>query len=230
MPIAWNDVLSTTGTVASACAAGFALLSARKANQTAKAAQETAQTVATIEAHRWHADLTPCLTVTFADRFGLQGLRISLDGPAGLDRLDYISVTMENETGVDRTGHASLGGSIPLEELETIVWSPFRFRPYVDGTDEHGRSPAPFSLRLGEWRPFAIEIPPAPRQWDSQRGWEALFDGKPIRLLFECRREGHEPWTIPYEIPSSVWNARAAPDTTAGQPDAPPGPVVGTPS
>ncbi|MER5353451.1 hypothetical protein ABT093_24335 [Kitasatospora sp. NPDC002551] len=205
MPIPWNDVLSTTGTVASACAAGFALLTARRANQTAKSAHRTAQTVAAIEVQRWHSELTPRLSVTLLGRHGQYALHVGLDGPTGLDRLDSITVVMEDETGVDRTGHALLGGSVPLEELQAVVWSPFRFRPHTDGTDEHGRSPAPFPLRRGEWRPLAVEVPPPPRHYNSPQLWESQYEDKPIRLRFECQREGRDPWTVPYEIPAHTW-------------------------
>ncbi|MFJ4672839.1 hypothetical protein [Kitasatospora purpeofusca] len=124
---------------------------------------------------------------------------------------------MEDEAGVDRTGHAHLDGSVSLEELQAIVWSPFRFRPHTDGTDEHGRSPEPFPLRRGEWRPLAVEIPPPPRHYSSPQMWQTQYEDKPIRLLFECRREGHAPWTVPYEIPARTWRQHP-PDTTDDDP------------
>ncbi|MGW2540193.1 hypothetical protein ACWC5I_04800 [Kitasatospora sp. NPDC001574] len=205
MSFDWNEALSTTGTVAGAFAAGFALLTAHRANQTAKSAHLTALTVASIEAQRWHSELAPHLTATLLGRHGQYTLRVGLDGPAGLDRLDSVTVTMEDEMGVDRAGHADLGGSVPREELLAVVWSPFRFRPHADGADERGRSPQPFPLRRGAWKPFAVEMPPPPRHYGLPQMWQSQYEDKPIRLLFECRREGHEPWTIPYEIPARVW-------------------------
>ncbi len=207
MSIPWVNILTTTGTVASAVAAGFALLSARRANQTAQAAYQTAETLAVIERHRWHADLTPEITAKFVDRLGQCTLRIALAGPVGLDRLDSVTVTMQNEGGVDHAGH-SLPGGPSAEEVEAVVWSPYRFTPSSDGTDTRGRAPAPFPLERGQWRPFSIDVPPTPH-WMQHDWWETYYADKPIRLTFECRRADHEPWIIPFEIPARTWNPAA---------------------
>ncbi len=204
MSIPWVNILTTIGTVASAVAAGFALLSARKANETAQAAHRTAETLAVIERHRWHADLTPEITAEFVNRLGQYTLRISLTGPAGLDRLHFVTVTMQDEGGIDRSGH-SLAGGLPAHEVQAVVWSPYRFTPGSDGTDTRGRAPAPFSLERGQWRPFSIEVPPAPH-WMQHDWWEPYYADKPIRLTFECEHVDHAPWTIPFEIPARTWN------------------------
>jgi hypothetical protein len=34
----------------------------------------------------------------------------------------------------------------------------------------------------------------------SQEDWRRQTAGQPVRLLITCRREGYEPWLMPYEI------------------------------
>ncbi|WP_280666043.1 MULTISPECIES: hypothetical protein [unclassified Kitasatospora] len=178
----------------SAIAAGAALRTSGRANR-------TAETVAAIERDRWHVDLTPDLGIMFepqGDSYAL--LKVELRGPAGLDRLDQVVVTVRDEGGVDHEGHAGLGGSIPVEELRSVVWSQYRFRPSVDGADRLGRGVAPFALERGEWRPFAMECTLKPHWFTDLESWQRRFKGKPLRLTLECRRQGHKPWIVSHEL------------------------------
>jgi hypothetical protein len=213
MTFPWATVLTGVTAVASAVTGGFAAQSsgrsARAADRSAEAADRSAEAaersaaaaeaLTSIERDRWHAELTPQLDITFDWPSKL--LQVKLQGPVGLDRLDEVTVTVQDEAGVDHTGHSQLGGSVPVEELQAVVWSRWHFKRGVDQADNLGRSVAPFPLEPGDFRPLAME-PTLPPRWISDpEAWQQRFDGKPFRLKVTCRREGHHPWTLACELP-----------------------------
>ncbi|MEV8327683.1 hypothetical protein [Kitasatospora sp. NPDC056731] len=101
--------LGTTAAIGSAIAAGLALLSSRRSNEASRAANCTADSLAAIEHDRWHRKLTPQIRLAFVP--GTSTLQMKRTGPVGLDRLDQVIVTVQNEAGVKHTGHSHLGGS-----------------------------------------------------------------------------------------------------------------------
>ena len=34
----------------------------------------------------------------------------------------------------------------------------------------------------------------------TQQQWRRQTEDQPIRLLITCRRDGYEPWTLPYDV------------------------------
>src|SRR6266566_2948185 len=62
----------------------------------------------------------------------------------------------------------------------------------------HGRVHGPFRLPKREPYPVSLEqsIPPS---WAGP-GWRQQYEGKPVRLEITCRRDGHGPWTLRYEV------------------------------
>jgi hypothetical protein len=183
-------LLVVVGAVAAAAAVG-AWWAARSSSQASAA-------MTAIERHRWHADLTPQFEfrcrVTSGER---AELRVALAGPAGLDRLDRVTIRIRD----DIPGRAPvISGGPTAEEIARQVWGPYRFVPGVDGADQTGRRVAPFGLLLGDWRPLALERTPAPTWAADPAGWRRQFDDQPVRLTLACLREGDEPWTIPLEV------------------------------
>ncbi|MTE19356.1 hypothetical protein F0L17_09490 [Streptomyces sp. TRM43335] len=183
-----SDTINAGAAVASAVAAGAALLTARRAHH-------TAQTVARIEHDRWHAELTPQFNITIT---GIEGDRATLDvqlvGPIALDHLDKITLTVVQSDDAERTNR--LPGGPSQNEIDNHVYGPYRFVPSPDGTDAHGHGPAPFSLRVGRGRPFALERTRPPR-WqtgdDAAERWQHQWETWPMRLLVTCERNG-ETW------------------------------------
>lgn len=186
-------ILGAVGTVMAAGAAVGSLLAARQANR-------AAATLAMIERHRWHADLTPQFEVTCTATSGDRAtLRVAFVGPPGLDRLDQVTVSIRD----DIRGRAPvIAGGPTAEQIARQVWGPYRFVRGVDGADENGRSVAAVELLLGDWRPFALEQTPPPPWWGGGGvdGWRKQYADQPVRLTFTCHRQDDEPWTVPREV------------------------------
>ncbi len=118
-------------------------------------------------------------------------------GPPGLDRLDRLIVSIRD----DIHGRAPVTAAEPTaEQIAEQVWGPYRFVRSVDGADTTGRSVAPVSLLLGDWRPFALEHTPPPPWSSDSGGWRQQYADQPVRLTLTCYRQDHEPWTVPVEV------------------------------
>jgi hypothetical protein len=183
-------LLVAVGAVAAVAAVG-AWWAARSSSQASAA-------MTAIERRRWHADLTPRFELACRVTSGARAeLRVALVGPAGLDRLDRVTVRIRD----DIPGRAPvISGGPTAEEIARQVWGPYRFVPGVDGADQTGRRVAPFGLLLGDWRPLALERTPAPAWSADPAVWRRQFDDQPVRLTLACVREGDEPWTVPLEV------------------------------
>uniref|UniRef100_UPI002F913AC2 hypothetical protein n=1 Tax=Kitasatospora indigofera TaxID=67307 RepID=UPI002F913AC2 len=221
MNIPWAAILGTAAAVFSAAAAGLSWLTARKAN-------ETSHTLAALEHDRWHSELTPDLGLTFLPRHGQPIALVALRGPVALDRLDSVTVNVLNDDdGLDRGAQAGLGGSVPRADLLAQIWGPYSLRPTPG--DEHGRSAEPFPLDRTNTHRLVLE-PTRPPHWSydlDPQHWLAQWQDKPIRLSFECRRDGHRPWTVIREITARQRQSGAADGAAdpaaadgAAQPDA----------
>ncbi len=183
-------LLVAVGAVAAIAAVG-AWWAARSSSQASAA-------MTAIERRRWHADLTPRFEVGCRVTSGERAeLRVALVGPAGLDRLDRVTVRIRD----DLPGRAPVtSGGPTAEEIARQVWGPYRFVPGVDGADRTGRCVASFGLLLGDWRPLALERTQAPTWSAEPAGWRRQYDDHPVRLTLMCVREGDERWTVPLEV------------------------------
>jgi hypothetical protein len=184
-----GTILSTIAALASTGAAVAAWLAAKRSNATAEA-------VARIERDRWQADLTPQFDITLTESSHGQGLlNVHLNGPDHLRHLDEVIIALGNNDMDHTLTHPE--PNVTQEDYDNFVWGPFRFRPHVNGTDEHGRSPEPFPLVIGTGRPLAMDRTDR-GHWmtgTSQEAWQLQNAGESIRLELTCRR-GDEEWVI----------------------------------
>ena len=172
------------------------------------------QTVATerltaIEVTRRHEDLTPDLDIR-CNHFegGDLIVELELTGQAGLDRLDEVRVRIRNDRPYRTTPRP--GNGLSAEQLADAIWGPYRFSPDVRDTDRLGREHGPFSLPKQE--PYKLSLEPSlvPSWFTVPDMWRRQYEGTPIRLEITCRRDGYEPWVVPFEITpvdpvASVW-------------------------
>ncbi|MGW4759398.1 hypothetical protein [Streptomyces chartreusis] len=195
MDVPWASIIAGTTAVFSAVATGGAWLAARRANSTADA-------VARIERERWHADLTPQFNVTIERGDGDRAtLSVHLAGPLPLDHLDEVRVEVKQSDDMDYTPRLA-GGPTP-EQAAAQVWGPLRFVPSSDGADANGQVIPGFPLRVGAGRPLALEHTRSPLWWegnDREARWRDNWLNKPVRLVLTCRKDGFEPWVVPYEV------------------------------
>jgi len=150
-----------------------------------------------IENQRRHDELTPEIAVTCEERAGTRvaDMTLELTGPDGLDRLDEVTACIRDDIP-DRK--PSPGSQLTQDQVSEVIWGPYRFNPGQRGTGRHGRCHGPFSLPRREPYPVSLEQSIAP-SWTGP-GWRTQYEDKPVRLEITCRREGHAPWTLRYEV------------------------------
>ena len=183
----------------------------RSADSSAKSA-EAAKTTAALESQRRHAELTPRFRVTCQPANpGSEGLSLAvfLAGPPDLERLDALTVTIRDDHPWRGQGTPLAGGPTP-EQVAAQIWGPYRFVPGtgpgassvrgISGADPTGRTTPTGGMPVGEELPFALE-PTWPPSWSDQPrdNWRRER-GTVVRLLFECHRDGLEPWTLTGEV------------------------------
>lgn len=206
------DYLAISSTVAAGLSAVAALGSwkaahranktSAQAHQTGERAFQTAEAVARIEKDRWHADLLPQFHITIE---GIEGdratLNVHLVGPLPLHQLDEVEIEVVASDDMSRI--VTLAGGPSQEEVDAQVWGPLRFVPNANEADVNGQRIPSFLLRVGAGHPFALERTRPPR-WqegnDRQQRWRDQWLNKPMRLILTCRRDGFEPWRVPYEV------------------------------
>ncbi|MEZ0095912.1 hypothetical protein [Streptacidiphilus sp. EB129] len=175
--------VSATSALLSAVAAGASWRAARKSNDTAAA-------VAAIEHNRWHTELTPTFDIAFTDQGNDRAmLRLTLTGPAGLDRLDQLTVSVRG----DGFNHDPVGGyrsEAEAAEYARTIWGPYRFVYGSDGGSEDGKRVDPVCLELGDWALFSMSRTLAPSWYGDHSMWRQEHSGKPVRLTMTGMREG----------------------------------------
>jgi len=189
MDIPWGDIATFSTAALSAAAAAGAWRAAHRS-------ADTADTVARIEKDRWHADLTPQFDLDLVETGNGQALlNVHLGGPDALRRLDEVRITVGNDDKDHTVLHPERNAT--QADIDAFVWGPFQFSPHVNGTDEDGRGPEPFSLDVGTGTLRAMQRT-RPGRWmggKPQAMWQGEYVGKPIRLILTCRR-GDEEWIL----------------------------------
>jgi hypothetical protein len=164
---------------------------AEEANAIAEEAQREAGTVAQIEQDRRRSELTPKFGFSFtADSDQTATLTAEFTGPAELDRLDEVVITILDEP-VDRWGHGYPQG-VSEDEARLFVWGPWHFntgasvqiadrrttqRLALDRTNGKNIVPLPLErTRPGRWMTGTSQ-----EKWLQDRGGT-------LRLHIACRR------------------------------------------
>jgi hypothetical protein len=179
-------VVSIVAAVAAVVATAIALASARYTRQQANAAERANA----IETKRLHTELTPELAIKVilakSEMIGAASLNIRLTGPAGLDRLDAVTLRIRE----DRLQYW------PRRTPEKI-YGPFTFLS-ESRSGEPAREFGPFTLAKNE--PYGtvlkVSAPPSTKIIDGRSEWH----DKPVRVEVTCQRDGYEPWIILAEV------------------------------
>lgn len=195
--------------------AGFSGWSVIYARSSARAATGSARSAAITAGHdsdRRHAELTPRFRITVEPANpGIETLRmkIYLVGPAELGRLDELSVVIRNDHPW-RAEHRPLAHGPTPEQVAEQIWGRWMFTPgvgpnadlvrHIPGADSTGRNCPTSGMPVGEELPFQLD-PTQPPSWSHQpiEAWRDQM-GPLLRLQLECRRDGHEPWSLPVEM------------------------------
>ena len=160
----------------------------------------TSKTIAKIEKDRRHSELTPQFDVFLVNtRPDNHELTLWLRGPAGLDNIDSLTISIRDNK---RMG-ASASGSPTEQEVAKQIWAPRRFSPQIDGASSDGRSVPYLDLRLGDQAKFQLEKTPAP-PWATHNGpnewWESLGISRSIKISIRCENAELGAWTVPWDI------------------------------
>ncbi|MET7906218.1 hypothetical protein ABZS86_34095 [Streptomyces sp. NPDC005355] len=203
--VSWADGLSAISAFAGLGTAVIALrigrTASKAAQQSSRAADQanaTADAVASIERDRWHHEMTPRFDVTITGLGpGTDQARLILtfEGPPALERLDAVEIEIRN----DGYPHRILPRGSSREEIRNTIWGPYRFKPHRNGSPAHGRMVQADHMKLGEWLHFTMEKSVAP-SWTNATDWRDWHADAPVRLWVRCRREGHQPWTLTYNV------------------------------
>jgi hypothetical protein len=136
-------------------------------------------------------------------------MQIYLAGPAELERLDALAVSIRDDHPW-RGESTPVGGGPTPEQVRRQIWGRWMFRPGtgpgadstrgIPGADETGRTTPTSGLPVGEGLPFFLDSTfPPPWSHQDLRAWQEQM-GPYLRLLLECVREGQQPWVLPAEI------------------------------
>ncbi|MGW5669826.1 hypothetical protein [Micromonospora sp. NPDC003776] len=152
MNIDYNLTFAGLSAVATLAGAGAGYLAWRAARSASEAAHTSARVAADSERDRRWAALLPQFTYTcVAAKDNMRAeLRIRLDGPYTLERLDRVTVSIRDDRP-DRGRHLVAGG-LTAEQIANQVWGPYRFNTNVENVDKpHGRRVVfPDGVTVGE--------------------------------------------------------------------------------
>ncbi len=194
-------ILGLLAAIAAAVATAGSWRAAGKANQ-------TAHQVAAIERQRRHSELTPQFQITCTEQKtapGSAGMHVTLAGPAGLNHLDEVIISILDESGQDHWGHG-LPQKVTSEEAALFVWGPWEFNTGASAqvSDNRTTRPRPYSRVSGKnWDQLSLRRT-RPGHWmtgTSPSRWEQQHDGDPVRILITCRLAGYDPWFLgPFDL------------------------------
>jgi type II secretory pathway pseudopilin PulG len=194
-------VVSIVAAAGSVSAVWYARRSARSSATSAAAAETTAA----LDSQRRHTELTPQFEIICTEGhngIGDQGeLQLALAGPAGLDRLDEVTVAILDEAGADHCARGFPTG-VSEEDARRFVWGPWEFNTGASAqvTDNRTTRPRPYSRSDGKnWDRLSLERT-RPGHWMSMNPeqWQKQREG-PIRLQLTCQLAG-EQWILLHEV------------------------------
>lgn len=190
---------STAAAVAAAIAAIGSWLAARKANN-------TSATIAAIERHRRHDELTPefdiACTIGSLDS-GEAYLHVELSG-GRFDRYDNVTISTQDNFGRPYMVPNPPIGLDPTEEANP-VWGPWEFKENAGHriVSKRQTRPQSYSRSSGKnWDALPLRRT-QPTAWmtnTTPEKWRERWDGWPLRILVTCDRDGNEPWLIQRDV------------------------------
>lgn len=201
-------VMTIAALVVAIVAAAAALIALRYTRRSARSAETSATAAAktaALDADRRHAELTPEFDVTCtAGANGIDAigeLRVKLTGPAGLDRLDEVTIVILDEAGADHWAHGYPNG-VSEEEARRFVWAPWEFNTGASAQVAGNRTtrPRPYSRADGQnWDRLSLTRT-RPGHWmaTTQEQWQKQIAG-PVRLQITARR-GSDQWVLLQEV------------------------------
>jgi hypothetical protein len=170
------------------------------------------------ERQRQHEELTPSFLVhiePWAEGTDLMRLRLTQNGPPGIDHLDSLVVSIGNDDSYwpDERNVAANGHD--YEEVANQVWAPYRFTPGTgpgqaradpDGREIACEAPLPAGQELA----FQLE-PTRPGSWFAlpQEEWQRQR-GNAIRLAITAAHREHGKWHLAAKITVAPGLARSA--------------------
>ncbi|MGH3399547.1 MAG: hypothetical protein ACRDPO_33160 [Streptosporangiaceae bacterium] len=184
-----------------------------------------------VEMRARHDELTPVFRVQvepWAEGSDLMRLRVTQDGPPGLDRLDSLMLHISNDDSYwpDERNITAKGHN--YDEVENQVWAPYRFTPGTGPgqarADRHGRevthearlaSGDELSFQLEPTRPGSWAGMPA-EQWQRQRG-------RKLRLGITAVHQDHRPWHLLAQVQITAGRTWAASVSRSRTQTIPPG-------
>jgi hypothetical protein len=198
------DLANALGEVAAPVAAAIAAVgswwAAARSNQVTRG-------LAAIERDRRHDELAPDFEVTCTERDTAPDqafLRVALKR-GHLERLDEVIITIQDEAGQEHWVDG-LPDGVTQEQAEAFVWGPWDFNVGAGAQVAGNRTTngRPYSIVTGKnWDVLALNRT-RPGHWmgsaTTQESWRRRYADQPLRLLITCRRDGYEPWTLPYEV------------------------------
>lgn len=195
--------LSIIALVIALISAGAALGLWRSAHR----ANQISATVAEIEANRRHDEQTPEFDIKISEAGSAgdhAGMEVRLLRPA---HLDEVVIKILDEANVDHWGHG-LPDGVTQEEAELFVWGPWEFNAGASQQVANNRTTLPrrYSRATGRDSEVFDLVKTRPGHWmgDTAHGsWEQERSG-PVRLSFECRLDGEQPWQVSYEVQPQV--------------------------
>ncbi len=146
------DFTNSISAGATVVAAGAAIASWRAA----KSANGTSSSLAKIEKQRRHAELRPVFSVR-CEKYPndeIFYLILKLDGPAGLDKIDSLKISIRDNKRMPKEDPSGLRTA---EEIANQIWGPFCFSPMVDGSSSDGREIPYNDLKLGDECRFQLQ-------------------------------------------------------------------------
>lgn len=176
----WVELSAVLG---SAAAAVGALI-------TAVAARTTAVSMARLEHDRRREELTPVFAHCIGGGPIHLALHLELQSPRGIEHLDEVKVEI-----LDDRRYTQTGPSPTQEQLDAIIWGPFRFRP-LHGASEDRRSWGPFPLQQFEKINMPMESSARPSWIENADDWMHRYGDGPFRCRIHCRR-GDYDWIVP---------------------------------
>jgi hypothetical protein len=140
---------------------------------------------AALDSQRRHNELTPEFDISITAGENGVGehakMRVALTGPAGLDRLDEVSIAIIDEAEVGHWAHG-LPDKVSLEEARRFVWGPWEFNTGASAqvTDNEATRPRPYSRPDGRNSDLLSLLRTRPGHWmgsTTLEQWQRQQDG-----------------------------------------------------